>query len=109
MPPLEMNMGVGLTVELPNDVIQPQGKRASAGDPPEPMAQPRTQGNAQPGHSKSERGGEGRMAGRGDRGDGEGLEPVPVLHPRGENKWQPVGRDGRVKKGNPEAGDRNRG
>ncbi len=65
------------------------------------------QGDTEPCDNDPEESGEAGMPAGRKRGDGERLGATPPLHPRGQDKWQPMGRDRRVEKRDAKSGDGN--
>ncbi len=95
--------------QLPENIKEPESDERPAGDPGKERADAVAQGDPEPGDAEAEHGRERSMARGGERGDEQSLRAIPALHPRGEDEWQPMGRDGGVEKRNRKASDRNRG
>ena len=106
--PEPMQMRMGVSGELPVNVGQPKKQKRAAGDAREPNPDAITQRDPEPGHDQTERRGEEHMPAARERGDPERLHPTPTLRAGGQDKGEPVRRNGRMKKRDPEAGDRDR-
>ena len=81
--------------------------RRRAGHRRKPHADPWGQDEPEPSRREPEHCGEEPRAGPGERGDPERLRTAPALRSGGEHERQPMRRDGRVEKRDPESGNRN--
>ena len=109
VPTEEMMMRVAFAAELSEQIKRAQPDQHRARDPGKPHPDSIGQRDSKPGDEQAKRGGEDNVAAASEGGDAQSLGVVPTLRARGEDEWQPMGRNGRVKKSHAETRNRDSG
>ena len=102
-------MTVPLPAQLLNQIVQTKEHERAAGNSRKPTAVFIVQRNSEPGDEKAQDSGEKNMTASGQPGHEQRLRAIPFLDARGQDKRQPMRRNGSVEKGYSETSKRNCG
>src|SRR2546423_489993 len=101
-----MKMDVTFADHLTNQIVEPEKEKRSASNPRKPGANAFTEGRAEQRNRQTESRGNDDVSRSSQRRYRDCLRRVPSLNPRSQNEREPMGRDGGMKKRDPEAGER---
>ena len=105
MPAESMGMSMTLAANLLNHIVKAKGEQRPSGNPWEPGANLVVQLYAAPCDQEAQGRGEQDMPATSQSRDQQRLRFIPLLYPRREHEGQPVGGDGRMKKGDGKPGN----